>query len=312
MQMSLMLLEQILGMFVMVMVGFAIARLGVANSENFKIVSQITIYVVCPATIINSYCTKFEMEKLEGLLVTALTALLIHIVYLALTVLFNRGKRGLIPEEQASVIYSNAGNLVLPLVTSTIGSEYAFYVATYIMIQNFFMWTHGYHILGSKEKVTLKKILSNPCIISILVGIVCFLGRIDPPGPVRSALSGFAACIGPLSMLTIGVLLAETKLKEALWELRLYRVVFLRLFLYPVMAGAVLLLVSRLWSSPDKANILMVSLLCAIGPSAATVTQLAQLLDSPEKCYVSSINAITTMLCVVTIPVMCGLFLTLV
>ena len=53
---------------------------------------------------------------------------------------------------------------------------------------------------------------------------------------------------------------------------------------------------------------MLVTLLCAIGPSATTITQLAQMFRSPESRYVSSVNAVTTLLCVVTMPIMILLF----
>ena len=308
MQMSIMLLEQILAMLLMALAGYALAKVGIANSQNFRIISQLMIYVIYPATIVNSFCTRYEPAKLEGLLVTAMAALLVHIVYLAVTALLCRTRRGLIPEEQASVIYSNAGNLVLPLVAGALGQEYVFYASSYIMVQTLFIWTHGYHIMGSRQKTSLKEMLLNPCILSIAVGLCIFLSRVELHPTLGSALSGLAACIGPLSMITIGVLLAETDLKAALAELRLYRIVFLRLILYPLLAMLVMLVIAFFWQSPDEVNILTVSLLGTIGPTASLVVQISQLMDSPEKTYASSINAVTTILCVVTIPVLCGLF----
>ena len=49
------------------------------------------------------------------------------------------------------------------------------------------------------------------------------------------------------------------------------------------------------------------SLLAAITPSAATVTQMAQLYDR-EADYASAIYVVTTLLCIVTMPVLVGLY----
>ena len=51
-----------------------------------------------------------------------------------------------------------------------------------------------------------------------------------------------------------------------------------------------------------------VMLLCASGPSASIVVQLAQLYNSPERGVVSSVNALSTLMCALTLPAMCILF----
>ena len=57
--------------------------------------------------------------------------MLLHLLYLALNGLMNRSGHGLAPEEQASVIYNNAGNLILPMVMAILGQEYVIYTSVY-------------------------------------------------------------------------------------------------------------------------------------------------------------------------------------
>ena len=106
--------------------------------------------------------------------------------------------------------------------------------------------------------------------------------------------------MAPLSMLVIGILFSELDLKRVLCQGRIYWVAGLRLLVYP--------LLSMLWPHSDGDNVLLVSLLCAIGPAASAITQMAQLYHNPNSGYVSSINVLTTLLCAVTMPVMVLLF----
>ena len=78
--------------------------------------------------------------------------------------------------------------------------------------------------------------------------------------------------------------------------------------LNPLLSMAVLLALRVLWPHSDGDNVLLVSLLCAIGPAASAITQMAQLYHNPNSGYVSSINVLTTLLCAVTMPVMVLLF----
>ncbi len=54
--------------------------------------------------------------------------------------------------------------------------------------------------------------------------------------------------------------------------------------------------------------ILLISFLATITPSATTVTQMAVLYDN-NGTYASAINALTTVVCIVTMPVMILLYL---
>ena len=61
-------------------------------------------------------------------------------------------------------------------------------------------------------------------------------------------------------------------------------------------------------SVPDSRSILLVTLLAAITPTAATITQMAQLYDQ-DAAYASAINVMTTVVCVVTMPLMVMLYM---
>jgi len=53
---------------------------------------------------------------------------------------------------------------------------------------------------------------------------------------------------------------------------------------------------------------LLVTLLAAITPTASTIPQMAQLYDQ-DAAYASAINVMTTVVCVVTMPLMVMLYM---
>ena len=61
-------------------------------------------------------------------------------------------------------------------------------------------------------------------------------------------------------------------------------------------------------SVPDSRSILLVTLLAAITPTASTIPQMAQLYDQ-DAAYASAINVMTTVVCVVTMPLMVMLYM---
>ena len=308
MELSLMLIEQIMVMVIMALAGFLAAKAGVITGKESRTISQLVIYVAVPCALTDAFQTELDGDKLEGLAVAFLASCVLHALYLAMTWLLARTGHPLTPGEQGSVIYSNSVNLVMPIIAGTLGTEYIIYTCPYMVAQSALMWTHGQALMGGEKQLNLKKIVTNPCICSIFLGMVLFFLQIRLPGAPGSAVSSLGSCIGPLSMVVIGILLAETDLKQALTSVRMYWVTGLRLLVFPLVSAAVLWGVERCWGHGEGEAVMLVTLLCAIGPSATTITQLAQMFRSPESRYVSSINAVTTLLCVVTMPIMILLF----
>ena len=82
---------------------------------------------------------------------------------------------------------------------------------------------------------------------------------------------------------------------------------FLRLIAFPLVVLCLLRIPGLASLAPNGETILLVSLLAAITPSASAVTQIAQVY-SPDGEYAGSINVVTTLLCIVTMPIIIALY----
>ena len=182
------------------------------------------------------------------------------------------------------------------------------YICSYLIVQNLLTWTHGQRLMGGTKPLTVKNVMTNPAILSICLGTALFFLRVRLPGALGTAVSSLAACIGPLSMLLVGILLSQMDLKAVLRSWRVWRTVAIRLLLCPGLVMAMLWGFHLLWQGGNSAAVLTVMLLCASGPSATIVVQLAQLYDSKDKWVVSSVNALSTLMCALTLPLLCILF----
>ena len=298
MEVSWLLVQQIASMVLMGLAGYGVGKLKLITGEQSRVLSCMCIYLAVPCSLMTSFNTAMEADKLTGLLLALGAAVLLHLLYLALNGLMNRSGHGLAPEEQASVIYNNAGNLILPMVMAILGQEYVIYTSVYILVQNILMWTHGQKLMGGAQQFDWKKIVTTPAIAAILAGLALFVTGLRLPGPLVTAMEGLGSCMAPLSMLVIGILFSELDLKRVLCQGRIYWVAGLRLLVYPLLSMAVLLALRVLWPHSDG----------DIGPAASAITQMAQLYHNPNSGYVSSINVLTTLLCAVTMPVMVLLF----
>ena len=306
MQISLLLMEEIIKLFVIMFMGYTVVKAGLMKSSESKSVSVIMVYLVIPCVILNAFQVEYTPDVQKGLLLACAAAVAVHILFLLLTAILKKPLH-LDVIERATLIYSNAGILVIPLVQELLGQEYVIYSSAYIAVQLILIWTHCKNMLCEEEKLEWKKVLLNVNIISIIVGVVLFIFRIQLPSGAQDVLNMMNNMIGPLGMLLAGMVIAEVPLKTVFTRKRIYLSAALRLFIYPVFVLGLMKVIQTFASIQDSKQILLTVYLASITPACATVTSMAQLYDK-DAAYSSSLYVLTTLLSIATMPVMVGLF----
>ena len=306
MQISLLLMEEIIKLFVIMFMGYAVVKAGLMKSSESKSVSVILVYLVIPCVIIKAFQVDYTPDVQKGLFLAIAAAVAIHILFLLITIPLKKiFQMDVI--EQATSIYSNAGILVIPLVQELLGQDYVIYSSAYIAVQLILLWTQGKNMLCEEEKLEWKKIFLNVNIISIIAGIVLFLFRIKLPAGVQDVLGMMNNMIGPLGMLLAGMAIAEVPLKSIFTKKRNYLSVALRLLLYPVLGLLLMKAIQIVVNLENSSRILLTVYLACVTPACASVTSMAQLYDK-DAAYASSLYVLTTLLSIVTMPVMVYLY----
>lgn len=299
-------MEEIIKLFVIMFMGYAVVKAGLMKSSESKSVSVIMVYLVIPCVILNAFQVEYTPDVQKGLLLACAAAVAVHILFLLLTAILKKPLH-LDVIERATIIYSNAGILVIPLVQELLGQEYVIYSSAYIAVQLILIWTHCKNMLCEEDKLEWKKVLLNVNIISIIAGVVLFIFRIQLPSGAQDVLNMMNNMIGPLGMLLAGMVIAEVPLKTVFTRKRSYLSAALRLFIYPVFVLGLMKVIQTFASIQDSKQILLTVYLASITPACATVTSMAQLYDK-DAAYSSSLYVLTTLLSSATMPVMVGLF----
>ena len=306
MQISLLLMEEIAKLFAIMIMGYVVVKAGLMKASESKSVSVILVYLVIPCVIINAFQVEYTPEIQKGLLLACAAAVAVHILFLGVTAML-KGVLKLNIIERATVIYPNAGILVIPLVQKLLGQEYVIYSSAFITVQLILLWTHCKNMLCEEEKPDWKKILLNINIISIIIGVVLFACRIQLPAGVQDVLDMMNNMIGPLGMLLAGMVIAEVPLKTVFTRKRNYLSTVLRLLVYPVLTLVLLKVIYSFSAMTDARQILLTVYLASVTPACATVTSMAQLYDK-DAAYSSTLYVLTTLLSIVTMPVMVFLY----
>lgn len=307
MGLSILLAQQITSMFLFVAAGYASVKAGLFKSEDSKVISNMVVYICSPCIVICSFQIELTKDKVQGLLLAIAAAVLVHILLITWTALLRR-PLNLNSIERASLIYTNAGNLIIPLVAAVMGMEWVFYTNAFNIVQTILIWTHGIRLIGQQtEDWDYKKILINPNIMAMLAGAFFFAAGIHIPKVIGTCLEGFGNMIGPAGMFVIGMVIGKMDLKWVFSRKRPYFVCFIRLLVYPSVIAVIFSLIAKLGLHRDAKDILLVVFLASSAPAAAMVTQLAQIYDQDSK-YASVINVMSVMFCIATMPLMVMLY----
>lgn len=299
------LIYKILQLFVIMLLGFTITKFKLVRAKDSIILSKISLYILVPSAIINAFDFKLSDALRDGLLFAFLSATVVHVILYLLDILYAKviTKE---PVERASIMYSNAGNLIIPIVSFVLGEEWVVFSTAFLTIQIIFLWSHGIRLFSTDEKFNVKKILLNINILAIAFGLIMLLSGLNLPIFVKDITSSFGGMLGPVAMLIAGILAANIDFKSVLSNKRIYRVIAVRTVIYPLIILAVLKLLSLIpIINGDK--ILLISFLAGITPSAATVMQFAQIKNSDPE-YATAINIFTTLVCIITMPLFVILF----
>ena len=306
MEISFLLFKQIAQFFIMIIMGYTLVKLKIVKSEDSKVLSMVCLYLIMPCVIINSFLIEFTPEKLKGLGLAVGVAIVIHFVawvfirILGKVLNFN-------PVEKASVIYSNAANMVIPVVMSVLGDEWVLYSSAFVSVQLVLLWTHCKSMLSNEKGFELKKIYTNINLIAIFIGILLFITKIHIPSVLQGTLKSVGGTVAPISMIITGMIMAGAELKKVFSNGRIYLVLFFRMIFFPFIVFMIIYFTGITKVIDNGAMILLVTFIATITPTASSITQMAQVYGNNEQ-YAGAINIMTTIVSIVTMPIMVALY----
>ena len=304
--MAFLLFQKIASLFLCIAAGFILVKSGLVKSGDSRILTVVNLYIVIPCMIIQAFQIDLTKDILVGFVFAFALAVAEQIV-LILLARAGAGPMRLNNVERASLIYSNAGNLNFPLILALMGPEWIIFASTYVCMQTFFIWTHGVSLISGQSIRDWKKILGNVNVISVLIGFAMMVTGLRLPGILAEAVDSLASTVGPMSMVIIGMVMAGVDLKKALSGGRIFLLAFLKLIVLPLLIMLLLRISQVETLVPNGDGIVYILFLAVCAPSGVMVTQLAQLYDAEAEAA-ASINVVTTLLCIASMPLMTWLY----
>lgn len=302
---SILLAEKILQLFLMIFAGLGLVKAKVIRAEDSNAVSKIVLYLILPCCIVSTFQIELTGDVAKGLVFTAAAAA--AMMFLQIGISEAAGKLfHLSVTEKCSIAYPNCGNLLIPLVMYIYGREWVVYVTMFFGVQMLFVWTHM-DTKFSRQKADPRKILTNINILAVFAGLLLMIAGITLPETIGTPMALLGDMIGPLSMFLIGISMAKVDVKRMLSDTKAYLTVVIRLIVVPLIALLLMWALHAYRWIPNGDKITTIILLAVAPPSAAIVVQLA-LLHNEDAEHASVINVMTTLPCILTMPLLVGLY----
>lgn len=299
MDLALISLEKIVEMFLILVLGVVLYRCGLITSEMNRGLSNLLLMFVAPFLVFVSYQMDFTTQLMSGWIQTFLLSVLSFLLTIFMTRFVIRKSGNYDREiERICVIYSNCGYIGLPLLNALFGQQGVFYMTVYMTVFNLFTWTQGVSLVsGNKNFRQAVRNLFSPMVIGVLLGVICFFGRIHLPDILLNPMRAIGDMNTPLAMLVAGASLAETDIKKMLIKVRIYWISFIKLILCPL-----LFFLAAFWFRFEELP-LMTVFLGAACPAGTTGTLFA-LRYHRDNVYATELLAVSTILSILTIPMM--------
>ncbi|MCD8308212.1 MAG: AEC family transporter [Clostridia bacterium] len=317
-------------LFLFMVPGFVLKKLKMIGEGGTLTLSNILLYACQPALAINAFCVFSEEDYAIVSAVSKLTllknfALSAAVSLTATLLIFAICKLVFIKYKDRNkaniysyiAIFSNCGFLGIPFIEAfTDGNPLAtMYMMVFNVVFTLVCWTLGvYLITGNVKDIKLKKVVLTPSVISCAVALVLFfvpqinIFMFDGWEDLQIIPSYLSTMTAPLSMIIVGIRLAETPVKQLFCSGGIYLSGGLRLLVAPMVTLGIGLLFSLCldYSSPYEEYVYLAPIIAMAMSPAASVVAMAESFNGDRQTAAAAFIT-NTLLSIITIPLVIAL-----
>ncbi len=315
----------VLSLIALAVPGFILAKCKMLGEKASSTLSNLVLYVCQPAMVIMGFqSTSFSSDIAVNMLIVAGLTLAVHLIMTAIMFICVRNKDNSAKLNclRVASIFGNCGFMGFPMIQSLFSNspaqygEAVIYCAVVVAVFNVLSWTLGVYVLTKEKKnVSIKKVLLNPTIISVVVGLLIFVIAKVPlrdifaensngdliMSKILNSVDLLGNAVTPLAMIVIGINLAGANIKQIFLDKTAYWCCFYKLIVATVVS---ILLVTFLPINPVIKYVMF--FLMAV-PSAASSALFAVKYDcDPDSASIMVL--LTSILSMATIPLMYVLY----
>ena len=295
-------LYQATALFIIMAIGYLLYRVKLVDDKSVTGMTNVLLWAVTPCLLVETFSRPFDLSLAVSLGIFALAAFLAKVASALISVLIFR--RGVYDDRvilRYSTIFSNCGFMGLPLAQALYGDEGVMYASIFVAVFNLCQWTWGFAMMSGKG-APMKKLLLNPGIIGLVLGLPLFFFSIQLPDMIFYPIQSVASVNTPLAMIVIGCHLAQTDLREAIRQPRVHIACLVRLIGLPLLFLAIFALLP-IPLTPLALAVLVIEL---SAPTAATTVLIGGMCGRNTELGGQCV-ALSTLASVITLPLIATL-----
>ena len=225
-------------LFTIVVLGYALCKLGYMGDKFDQKLSSIVIDVTCPALILSSVMGAELPDRslilpLLGIGFLTYILLLVFGFWVPRFVAKSRDEQGMIG---FALMFANVGFIGYPIVSAIFGPKAVFYAALLNIPNTFFIFTAGVMLVKGEHnmKSLSAKVLFTPAMIAAVVAALMVAFGVRTPDIIARPVTMVGNITIPAALMVIGSSMARLPLKEIIGSPKVYVASLLRLVVVPL------------------------------------------------------------------------------
>ncbi len=300
--------KQMLIIFALILIGVYLFKKKHLSNASAKDLSWLIVNITNPITLL---CAALKEEEkvsphevgIAFLVFFVMYALLILSAYLIPMIL--HVKRSERYAYRMMAIFGNVGFIGIPFANAVLGPKSLIFVSICGLAFNAVFYTYGIADLsfaarqqnpdGNVARISLKQVVNSGTVLAVITVLV-YVGDVRVPDTIQSTLTYIGNCTTFLSMVVLGISVAQMVPREVFSNWRLYLFMILRQIAVPI---AVVMLLQPFVSS----KLLLSTVLVMIAMPAANLPLMTAKLVGAKDDMLSAGIILTTVTSILTIPI---------
>ena len=231
-------LEVMVTLFIIVVLGYALCKLGYMGDKFDQKLSAIVIDITCPALILSSVMGTTLPDRtlilpLLGVGFLTYFILLIFGFLVPRLISSDRSEQGMIG---FALMFANVGFIGYPIVSSIFGPHAIFYAALLNMPNTFFIFTAGVMLIKGEYSIKSlnPKLLFSPAMLAAFAAALIVALDIHTPDLIARPVTMVGGITVPAALMIIGSSMARLPLREIIGSGKVYAASLVRLAVVPL------------------------------------------------------------------------------
>ena len=264
------LFEQLMVLCLFIFLGWLLGTLKKDAAEKSGLLSVLLVNLYFPCKLFLNYADYFTVNYIRQ---NYLTLFISIGILLTLALIGNLLPRLLTKHSYERKVFgynttiTNYGYFGYVLVEQVFGAAALNNIMVFCIPFSIYCYTFGVSMLMDR-KLSLKSLL-NTITVSMALGIVWGLLQLPVPGAVRTVMENASSCVGPVSMVLVGLVLSTFSVKDLLPNGRVIVFCLVRLLLVPLVVFGICKGLGGVMTLPEAvypSAVIMACMPCGLNP----------------------------------------------